>query len=118
MKSKIHYPVGHRIRNLRKLQRITQAQLAAMLQIFRAPITRSIVANWETGRGHVPAHCIQLIAYSLRVNIADILPDLTFNGLIAGQIMHPSGRLVQPPQPTDHQPTPAYECKRATNRIP
>jgi transcriptional regulator with XRE-family HTH domain len=99
MNPKIHYPVGRRIRNFRKQQRITQAQLAAWLQIIRAPITRSIVANWETGRGDVPAYCIQLIAYSLKVKISDILPDLTFKGLIAGQITHPSGRLVRPQQP-------------------
>ena len=100
MNPKIHYPVGRRIRNFRKLQRITQEELAAWLRTVHAPITRSIVANWETGRGDVPAYCIQLIAYSLGVNVADILPDLTFKGLIAGQIMHPSGRLLRQPQPT------------------
>ena len=84
---KIHYPVGRRIRNLRKQQRITQEELAAWLQTVHAPITRSIVANWETGRGDVPAYCIQLIAYSLGAKVTDILPDLTFKGLIAGQIL-------------------------------
>jgi transcriptional regulator with XRE-family HTH domain len=88
---KIHYPVGRRIRNIRKRQRITQEELAAWLQTVHAPITRSIVANWETGRGDVPAYCIQLIAYSLGAKVTDILPDLTFKGLIAGQIMPPSG---------------------------
>jgi hypothetical protein len=39
----------------------------------------------------VPAYCIQLIAYSLGAKVTDILPDLTFKGLIAGQIMPPSG---------------------------
>jgi len=87
MNPKIHYPVGRRIRNLRKQQRITQDELAAWLQTVRAPITRSIVANWESGRGDVPAYCIQLIAYSLGAKVTDILPDLTFKGLIAGQIM-------------------------------
>jgi transcriptional regulator with XRE-family HTH domain len=43
---KIHYPVGRRIRNIRKRQRITQEELAAWLQTVHAPITRSIVANW------------------------------------------------------------------------
>jgi|GEM_PF-1181280 len=91
MNPKIHYPVGRRIRNLRKRQRITQDELALWLQTIRAPITRSIVANWETGRGDVPAYCIQLIAYSLGVKVSDILPDLSFKGLIAGQILPPSG---------------------------
>ena len=87
MNPKIHYPVGRRIRNLRKPQRITQEELAAWLQSVHAPITRSIVANWESGRGDVPAYCIQLIAYSLRAKVTDILPDLTFKGLVAGQIL-------------------------------
>jgi len=87
MNPKIHYPVGRRIRNIRKRQRITQEELAAWLQAVHAPITRSIVANWESGRGDVPAYCIQLIAYSLGAKVADILPDLTFKGLIAGQIL-------------------------------
>jgi len=51
MNPKIHYPVGHRIRNLRKQQRITQEELATWLQAVHAPITRSIVVNWESGRG-------------------------------------------------------------------
>jgi transcriptional regulator with XRE-family HTH domain len=107
MNPRIHYAVGRRIRNLRKQQRITQEELAAWLKTVHAPITRAIVANWETGRGDVPAYCIQLIAYSLGVSVADILPDLTFKQLIAGQIMHPSGRLVRPPQPTQPSASPS-----------
>lgn len=87
MNPKIHYPVGRRIRDLRKQQRITQEELSAWLQTVHAPITRSIIANWESGRGDVPAFCIQIIAYSLGAKVADILPDLTFRGLIAGQIL-------------------------------
>jgi transcriptional regulator with XRE-family HTH domain len=96
---KIHYPVGRRIRNLRKQQRITQEELAAWLQTVHAPITRSIVANWESGRGDVPAYCIQLIAYSLGAKVTDILPDLTFKGLIVGQILpSPTHQRRQRPQ--------------------
>lgn len=94
MNPKIHYPVGRRIRDLRKRQLITQQELAAWLQTVHAPITRSIIANWEIGRCDVPAYCIQLIAYSLGIKVADILPDLTLKGLIAGQIMHPAGRIA------------------------
>ena len=47
----------------------------------------AIVANWESDRGDVPAYCTQVIAYSFGVKVADILPDLTFKGLIAGRIM-------------------------------
>ena len=100
MNPKIYYPVGRRIRNLRKRHRITQEQLAAWLQKLHAPVTRDVVANWETGRGDVPAYCIQLIAYSLKAKVKDILPDLTCKGPIPIQIIHPSGRLVRSPQPT------------------
>lgn len=82
-----NYPVGRRIRDIRKRQRITQAELAVWLKALHAPITRAIIANWETGRGDVPAYCIQLIAYSLGVKVTDILPDLTFKGLIARRLM-------------------------------
>jgi transcriptional regulator with XRE-family HTH domain len=92
MNPKIHHPVGRRIRDLRKRQRITQAQLAAWLNALRPPLTRCVVANWETGRGDVPANCIQLIAHSLGVKVTDILPDLTFKGLIGGQFRRPPGR--------------------------
>ena len=87
MKPKIQYPVGRRICDLRKRQGITQEELAAWLQALRVPITRNVIANWETGRGDAPADCIQLIAYSLGVKVSDILPDLTFKGLIAGRLM-------------------------------
>ena len=91
MKPEIQYPVGRRIRDIRKHQRITQEELAAWLNAIRAPITRCVIANWETGRGDVPANYIQLIAYSLGVKVVDILPDLTFKGLIGGQFMRPPG---------------------------
>ena len=35
----------------------------AWLKTVHAPITRAIVANWETGRGDVPAYCIHLCQF-------------------------------------------------------
>ena len=99
MNPKIHYPVGRRIRDLRKRHRITQEELATWLQNLHAPITRSIIANWETGRGDVPAYCIQLIALLLGAKVADILPDLTFKARTFVSTTHPAGRLVHPQQP-------------------
>lgn len=90
MKPINHRPVGRRIFTLRKRQRITQTELAAWLRARRVPITRDIIANWETGRVAVPAYCLQLLACSLGVRIADILPDLTIKGVIAGQITRSS----------------------------
>ena len=87
MNPKIQYPVGRRIRDIRKRERLTQEELAVWLQALHAPITRTVIANWETGRGDVPAYCIQLIAYSLGVKVSDILPDLTFKTLIARHLL-------------------------------
>ena len=92
MKPKIQYPVGRRVRDIRKRQRITQDELALWLQTLHAPITRNVIANWETGRGDVPAHCIQLIAYSLGAKVTDILPDLTFKELIARHVVPKASR--------------------------
>ena len=71
-----------------------------MLNTFHPPITRDVVANWETGRTEAPAYCIQLIAFSLEAKVADILPDLSFDEIIAGQTMEPSGGRRQNCQPT------------------
>ena len=87
MNPKIQYPVGRRIHDLRKRQRITQAELSTWLHAMHAPITRDVIANWETGRTDAPAYCIQIIAYSLGVKVSDILPELTFKGLISGRLM-------------------------------
>lgn len=87
MKPNIQHLVGRRICKLRHEHRISQEELAAMLNNFHSPITRDVVANWEIGRTEVPAYCIQLIAYSLGVKVVDIVPDLTFKGLIAERFM-------------------------------
>ena len=100
MNPKIQYPVGRRICELRHRQRITQEELTACLQALHAPITRNVIANWETGRDDVPAYCIQLIAYSLGVKVADILPDLSFDEMIVDQTMETSGSRRQNCQPT------------------
>ena len=100
MKPKIQNLVGRRICKLRHEHRIGQEELAAMLNNFHSSITRDVVANWEIGRTEVPAYCIQLIACLLEEKVADILPDLSFDEIIAGQTMEPSGSRRQNCQPT------------------
>jgi transcriptional regulator with XRE-family HTH domain len=87
MNSTIHNQIGLRVRKLRRQQRRSQAELSVWLCAFRAPITRDMIANWETGRAAVPAVYIPVLAYALRVEVADILPRLTVRDLKAGQIM-------------------------------
>lgn len=76
-----------RVRKLRRRQRRSQQELSIWLRAFHAPITRDMIANWETGRAAVPAVYIPVLAYALQVEVADILPRLTVRDLRAGQIM-------------------------------
>ncbi|MBU6410006.1 MAG: helix-turn-helix domain-containing protein [Verrucomicrobia bacterium] len=94
MKPIIQAQVGRRIRDIRKRHRLTQEELAAWLHALHPPITRNMVANWETGRCDVPAFCIQLIAHSLQVKVSDILPDLTFKEVIARHVMPKASKQV------------------------
>jgi transcriptional regulator with XRE-family HTH domain len=99
MKPKIHPTVGRRICQLRHEHGISQEKLAASLNAFHPPITRHVVANWETGRTEVPAYCIQLIACLLEEKIPDILPDLSFEEINARQTMEAAGSRRQNCQP-------------------
>ena len=102
MKPGIQYQVGRRVRDIRKRHRLTQEELAAWLRAVHAPITRSVVANWESGRSDVPALCIQLIAPSLQVIVSDILPDLTFKERVTRQLMpRPPGHTGAAPAATE-----------------
>lgn len=87
MNSTIHNQIGLRVRKLRRRQRRSQQELSLWLRAFRAPITRDMIANWETGRAAVPAVYIPVLAYALQVEVAEILPRLTVRDLKAGQIM-------------------------------
>jgi hypothetical protein len=48
----------------------SQQELSVWLRAFQAPITRDMVANWETGRATVPAVYIPVLAYALQVEVA------------------------------------------------
>ncbi|MCX4973185.1 helix-turn-helix domain-containing protein [Streptomyces sp. NBC_00620] len=66
--------VGDRIRGARSASRLTQAQLAASLGL-----ARSSIANIESGRQRLPLHIFALIAETLNIKIAELLPDVTDN---------------------------------------
>lgn len=92
MNPTIHRQIGLRVRKLRRQCQRSQEELSVWLRAFHAPITRDMVANWETGRAAVPAVYIPVLAYALHVEVADILPSLTLKELRAGQIMPSLGR--------------------------
>ena len=87
MNSTIHFQIGLHVRKLRRQQRRSQEELSVWLCAFHAPITRDMIANWETGRAAVPAVYIPVLAYALQVEVADLLPRLTVRDLKDGQIM-------------------------------
>jgi hypothetical protein len=91
-----YFQIGLRVRQLRRQQHRSQDELSVWLRAFHAPITRDMIANWETGRAVVPSFYIPVLAYALKVEVADILPRLTLKDLKASQIMpmfrRPRGR--------------------------
>jgi transcriptional regulator with XRE-family HTH domain len=87
MNSTIYSEIGLRVRQLRRQQHRSQDELSVWLRTFHAPITRDMIANWETGRSAVPAYYIPVLAYALQAEVADILPHLTLKNLKASQIM-------------------------------
>ena len=96
MNSTIYSQIGLRVRQLRRQQNRSQDELSVRLRAFHAPITRDMIANWETGRAAVPAFYVPVLAYALKVKVADILPGLSLKDSKAGQIMpvfrRPRGR--------------------------
>lgn len=62
---------GARIRDVRSRLGMTQAELASRLNL-----TRSSVANLETGRQHGQIHHLPLLSEALGVEIVELLPNL------------------------------------------
>lgn len=62
--------LGARIRAARLKARISQEQLAKSI-----PMSRSSVANIETGRQPVYVHALMRIATILRVGVPDLIPE-------------------------------------------
>lgn len=87
--------IGLRLRKLRQDRRKSQHVLAATLHAFNVPITRDMLANWETCRSDIPARFIPLLAYALDAEVTDFLPNLNrhhVNQLVRGR-MHIEPRI-------------------------
>ena len=72
MNSQIEKRVGQNIRNLRENAKMTQEQLAAMLQLGGCDITRSAVAKIEVGQRHLYPDEIILIKKILNTSYEEI----------------------------------------------
>jgi len=102
--------LGDRLRSLRRNARKSQHALADEWRALGLPITRDMIASWETNRAEIPARLIPFIAYTLNAEVADLLPDLrmsAFAGLQrisatpcastkSAQLQKPSAQTSQP----------------------
>ena len=66
--------VGERVRRAREKKGLTQAQLAARLQVRGCDLTRSALAKIEAGQRHVYAREIKVLKEVLGVTFDDLLP--------------------------------------------
>ena len=69
--------LGLRLQMLRQWRHHTQYSLAIEFKRLGLPITRGMLANYESGRRDMPARFIPLIAHILGVRITSLLPPLT-----------------------------------------
>jgi len=69
--------LGDRLRALRLNSCKSQQAFADYCQLCGVPVTRDMVANWETCRAEMPAQLIPFIAYLLNAEVTDLLPNLT-----------------------------------------
>lgn len=68
--------IGVRLQILRLQTGKSQHVLAASLRAFNIPITRNMLANWESCRSDIPARFIPFLAYALDAEVTDFLPNL------------------------------------------
>jgi len=68
--------LGERLTSLRRNAHKSQQALADECQALGLPITRDMIANWETNRAEIPARLIPFIVCTLDAQVADLLPDL------------------------------------------
>lgn len=67
---RIYQLIGRRTRLARIDKEMTQTELGQAVGL-----ARSSIANIEAGRQHAPAHVVLLIAHSLGVEVAELLPS-------------------------------------------
>lgn len=78
-----HYVTGTAIKALREKQGMTQAELAAKLNI-----TDKAVSKWETGRGFPDLSLLEPLAKALRVSVPELLSgQVIVNGNRAGNLL-------------------------------
>ena len=78
--------IGQRIRNLRKIRKMSQAELA-----YNAKTEPSSISRWETGKGKPNASSLRNLADALGVSVGKIVEDEAYEELSQnnnGFVMH------------------------------
>lgn len=73
MGDKIYVYIGGRIAAIRKMQKLTQSDLAKMIGM--APST---VSHWEIASVQIPVAMIYAVAQVLHISVSDLLPPETW----------------------------------------
>ncbi|MGH7989431.1 MAG: sigma factor-like helix-turn-helix DNA-binding protein [Limisphaerales bacterium] len=67
--------LGERVQALRHQLFTSQQAFANRCHELGVPITRAMIADWETDRSEIPAQLIPFLAHALNARVADLLPS-------------------------------------------
>ena len=67
--------LGPRLRALRRCAFKSQSAFARQCAQLGVPVTRNLVANWESGRTDIPAPLIPVLAHVLKARVRHLLPE-------------------------------------------
>src|SRR6266480_3460189 len=108
--------LGERLTSLRRNAHKSQQALADESQALGLPITRDMIANWETNRAEIPARLIPFIVCTLDAQVADLLPDLRMSAFAGLQRTSTppgaSNKSAQTQKPSAHAPNSASQPAR------
>src|SRR6058998_1556622 len=105
--------LGAKLRSLRSNAHNSQQALADRCRVLGLPITRDMLASWETNRAEIPAQLIPFIAYTLNAEVADLLPDLRMSAFAdLPRILATAGASRKGAQPQK----PSAQAPRSTNQ--
>ena len=68
-------PIGRNIRNIRVRKNMTQLELVTKMQLMGSSMSRSTLANIETGRRNVKASDLKALKSSLDVGYEEFFED-------------------------------------------
>ena len=108
--------LAERLTSLRRNAHKSQQALADECQALGLPITRDMIANWETNRAEIPARLIPFIVCTLDAQVADLLPDLRMSAFAHLQRTSTppgaSNKSAQPQKPSAQAPCAASQPAR------